>query len=137
MRALGVEYNAWKSRMTAASWLPMRTPVSSRAVYDEVPAHPHAHRGIRNRVVKFFLRIIREADGKVLANGETTHVIAEPMPAETTAQKIPQCVQRHPSRPSPTDETHERRLAATILTFSQLYDVALRAENCFAGASGD
>jgi len=29
----------------------------------------------RNRIVKFSYEVIRDADGRVLANGETTHVI--------------------------------------------------------------
>jgi acyl-CoA thioesterase FadM len=29
----------------------------------------------RNRLIKFSYEVIRDADGKVLANGETTHVI--------------------------------------------------------------
>ncbi len=59
MRALGVEY---KRNHHAA-------------FYDEVLRIRTRIAESRNRVVKFSYEVIREADGRVLANGETTHVI--------------------------------------------------------------
>jgi acyl-CoA thioester hydrolase len=45
------------------------------ALYDEVLRIRTRIAESRNRLVKFSYEVIRDADGKVLANGETTHVI--------------------------------------------------------------
>jgi acyl-CoA thioester hydrolase len=45
------------------------------AMYDEVLRIRTRIAESRNRLVKFSYEVIRDADGKVLANGETTHVI--------------------------------------------------------------
>ncbi len=45
------------------------------ALYDEVLRIRTRIAESRNRIVKFSYEVIRDADGKVLANGETTHVI--------------------------------------------------------------
>jgi acyl-CoA thioester hydrolase len=45
------------------------------AKYDEVLRIRTRIAESRNRIVKFSYEVIRDADGKVLANGETTHVI--------------------------------------------------------------
>jgi acyl-CoA thioester hydrolase len=45
------------------------------ALYDEVLRVRTRIAESRNRIVKFSYEVIRDADGKVLANGETTHVI--------------------------------------------------------------
>jgi acyl-CoA thioester hydrolase len=45
------------------------------ALYDEVLRVRTRIAESRNRIVKFSYEVIRDEDGKVLANGETTHVI--------------------------------------------------------------
>jgi acyl-CoA thioester hydrolase len=45
------------------------------ALYDEVLRIRTRIAESRNRIVKFSYEVIRDTDGKVLANGETTHVI--------------------------------------------------------------
>src|SRR5260370_41133378 len=45
------------------------------AVYDEVLRIRTRIAESRNRLIKFSYEVIRDADGRVLANGETTHVI--------------------------------------------------------------
>jgi acyl-CoA thioester hydrolase len=45
------------------------------ALYDEVLRIRTRIAESRNRLVKFSYEVTRDADGKVLANGETTHVI--------------------------------------------------------------
>jgi len=45
------------------------------AMYDEILRIRTRIAESRNRLVKFSYEVIRDADGKVLANGETTHVI--------------------------------------------------------------
>jgi acyl-CoA thioester hydrolase len=45
------------------------------ALYDEVLRVRTRIAESRNRIVKFSYEVIRDADGKVLANGETTHVV--------------------------------------------------------------
>jgi acyl-CoA thioester hydrolase len=45
------------------------------AKYDEVLRIRTRIAESRNRIVKFSYEVIRDTDGKVLANGETTHVI--------------------------------------------------------------
>jgi acyl-CoA thioester hydrolase len=45
------------------------------AKYDEVLRIRTRIAESRNRIVKFSYEVIRDADGKLLANGETTHVI--------------------------------------------------------------
>src|SRR6266851_7204546 len=50
------------------------------------------------------------------------------MAAQNCCQKNTTVCSAPSSRASPTGETHERRASGNDLTFSQLYDVALRAE---------
>jgi acyl-CoA thioester hydrolase len=45
------------------------------AKYDEVLRIRTRIAESRNRIVKFSYEVIRDADGKVLATGETTHII--------------------------------------------------------------
>jgi acyl-CoA thioester hydrolase len=45
------------------------------AMYDEVLRIRTRIAESRNRLVRFSYEVIRDADGKVLANGDTTHVI--------------------------------------------------------------
>jgi len=45
------------------------------AMYDEVLRIRTRIAESRNRVIKFSYEVLRDADGRVLANGETTHVI--------------------------------------------------------------
>ncbi len=45
------------------------------AVYDEVLRIRTRIAESRNRLIKFSYEVIRDTDGRVLANGETTHVI--------------------------------------------------------------
>ena len=76
MRALGVEYKRMEieddCRIVVAD---VHCRYHHAAVYDEALRIRTRIAESRNRVVKFSYEVIREADGKVLANGETTHVI--------------------------------------------------------------
>jgi acyl-CoA thioester hydrolase len=76
MRALGFEYKRMEAeddcRIVVAD---AHCRYHHSAVYDEVLRIRTRIAESRNRVVKFSYEVIRDADGKVLANGETTHVI--------------------------------------------------------------
>jgi acyl-CoA thioester hydrolase len=76
MRALGVEYKRMEieddCRIVVAD---AHCRYHHAAVYDEVLRIRTRIAESRNRVVKFSYDVIRDADGRVLANGETTHVI--------------------------------------------------------------
>jgi len=74
-RALGLSTNAWKLKTMPHRGADAHCRYHHSAVYDEVMRIPDAHRGNPDRVIKFSYEVIRDADGKVLANGETTHVI--------------------------------------------------------------
>jgi acyl-CoA thioester hydrolase len=76
MRALGVEYKRMEieddCRIVVAD---AHCRYHHATMYDEVLRIRTRIAESRNRVVKFSYEVIRDADGKVLANGETTHVI--------------------------------------------------------------
>ncbi len=76
MRALGFEYKRMESeddcRIVVAD---AHCRYHHSAMYDEVLRIRTRIAESRNRLVKFSYEVIRDADGKVLANGETTHVI--------------------------------------------------------------
>jgi acyl-CoA thioester hydrolase len=76
MRALGFEYKRMEAeddcRIVVAD---AHCRYHYSAVYDEVLRIRTRIAESRNRVVKFSYEVIRDVDGKVLANGETTHVI--------------------------------------------------------------
>ena len=76
MRAVGVEYKKMETeddcRIVVAD---ARCRYHHSAKYDEVLRIRTRIAESRNRLVKFSYEVIRDADGKVLANGETTHVI--------------------------------------------------------------
>jgi acyl-CoA thioester hydrolase len=76
MRALGLEYKRMEAeddcRIVVAD---AHCRYHHSAVYDEILRIRTRIAESRNRVVKFSYEVIRDVDGKVLANGETTHVI--------------------------------------------------------------
>lgn len=76
MRALGLEYKRMETeddcRIVVAD---VHCRFHHSATYDEVLRVRTRIAESRNRVIKFSYEVIRDADGKVLANGETTHVI--------------------------------------------------------------
>ena len=76
IRSLGIEY---KNMEVADNCLIVVAEAHCRylhpARYDDVLRIRTRIAESRNRVVKFSYEVIRDADGKVLANGETTHVI--------------------------------------------------------------
>jgi len=130
MRALGVEYKRMEieddCRIVVAD---AHCRYHHAAVYDEVLRIRTRIAESRNRVVKFSYEVIRDADGKVLANGETTHVIcgSNGRP-KLLPKKIPQCVQCHRRARARPERRMNVALSGNDLTFSQLYDVALRGE---------
>jgi acyl-CoA thioester hydrolase len=76
MRALGFEYKRMEIEddcqiVVADAHCRYHQP----ARYDEVLRIRTRIAESRNRIVKFSYEVIRDADGKMLANGETTHVI--------------------------------------------------------------
>ena len=76
IRALGIEYKRMEMEddcHIVVADAHCRYHHSAR--YDEVLRIRTRIAESRNRVVKFLYEVIRDADGKVLANGETTHVI--------------------------------------------------------------
>jgi len=87
IRALGIEYKRMEieddCHIVVAD---AHCRYHHSAKYDEVCASD-AHRGVANRIVKFSYEVIRDADGKVLANGETTHVICGSMAPKTLPKK--------------------------------------------------
>jgi acyl-CoA thioester hydrolase len=76
MRELGFEYKRMEKeddcRIVVAD---VHCRYHHSAMYDEVLRIRTRIAESRNRVVKFSYEVIRDADGRVLANGETTHVI--------------------------------------------------------------
>jgi acyl-CoA thioester hydrolase len=76
MRALGVEYKRMESeddcRIVVAD---AKCRYHHSAQYDQVLRIRTRISESRNRLIKFSYDVIRDSDGKVLANGETTHVI--------------------------------------------------------------
>ncbi len=76
MRALGFEYKRMEidddCHIVVAD---LHCRYHHSAMYDEVLRIRTRIAESRNRLVKFSYEVIRDADGKVLANGETTHVI--------------------------------------------------------------
>jgi acyl-CoA thioester hydrolase len=76
MRALGIEYKRMEieddCRIVVAD---VHCRYHQSAQYDEVLRIRTRIAESRNRLIKFSYEVIRDADGKVLANGETTHVI--------------------------------------------------------------
>jgi acyl-CoA thioester hydrolase len=76
MRAAGLEYKRMEieddCHIVVAD---ARCRYHQSALYDEVLRIRTRIAESRNRLVKFSYEVIRDADGKVLANGETTHVI--------------------------------------------------------------
>jgi acyl-CoA thioester hydrolase len=76
LRALGVEYKRMEMeddcRIVVAD---LHCRFHHSAQYDEVLRIRTRIAESRNRLIKFSYEVIRDADGKVLANGETTHVI--------------------------------------------------------------
>jgi acyl-CoA thioester hydrolase len=76
MRALGVEYKRMEieddCRLVVAD---AKCRYHHSAQYDQVLRIRTRISESRNRLIKFCYDVIRDSDGKVLANGETTHVI--------------------------------------------------------------
>jgi acyl-CoA thioester hydrolase len=76
MRALGLEYKRMEieddCRIVVAD---AHCRYHHSARYDELLRIRTRIAESRNRLIKFSYEVIRDADGKVLANGETTHVI--------------------------------------------------------------
>ena len=76
MRALGVEYKKMEKeddcRIVVAD---VHCRYHDSARYDEELRIRTRIAESKNRVIVFSYEVIRDADGKVLANGETTHVI--------------------------------------------------------------
>ena len=76
MRALGVEYKKMEKEddcQIVVADVHCRYHHSAR--YDEILRIRTRIAESKNRVVVFSYEVIRDADGQVLANGETTHVI--------------------------------------------------------------
>ncbi len=76
MRALGVEYKTMEKEedcQIVVADAHCRYHHSAR--YDEVLRIRTRIAKSKSRIVKFSYEVIRDADAKVLANGETTHVI--------------------------------------------------------------
>jgi acyl-CoA thioester hydrolase len=76
MRALGVEYKMMEKEddcHIVVADVHCRYHHSAR--YDEILRIRTRIAESKNRVVVFSYEVIRDADGQVLANGETTHVI--------------------------------------------------------------
>lgn len=76
IRALGLEYKRMEIEddchiVVADAHCRYHQP----AQYDEVLRIRTRIAESRNRLIRFSYEVIRDADGKVLANGETTHVI--------------------------------------------------------------
>src|SRR5260370_39699823 len=75
IRALGIEYKRMEieddCHIVVAD---AHCRYHHSAMYDEVLRIRTCIAESRNRLVKFSYEVIRDADGRVLANGETTHV---------------------------------------------------------------
>src|SRR5256884_301774 len=88
MRALGVEYKKMEKEddcHIVVADVHCRYHHSAR--YDEVLRIRTRIAESKNRVVVFSYEVIRDADGQVLANGETTHVIAEATDVQNLCRK--------------------------------------------------
>jgi acyl-CoA thioester hydrolase len=76
LRALGVEYKQMEKeddcRIVVAD---LHCRFHHSAQYDEVLRIRTRIAESRNRLIKFSYEVIRDSDGRVLAKGETTHVI--------------------------------------------------------------
>jgi acyl-CoA thioester hydrolase len=76
IRALGIEYKRMEieddCHIVVAD---AHCRYHDSALYDEVLRIRTRISESRNRIIKFSYEVLRDADGKVLANGETTHVI--------------------------------------------------------------
>jgi len=76
IRALGIEYKRMEieddCHIVVAD---AHCRYHDSALYDEVLRIRTRIAESRNRIIKFSYEVLRDADGKVLANGETTHVI--------------------------------------------------------------
>jgi acyl-CoA thioester hydrolase len=76
IRALGIEYKRMEieddCHIVVAD---AHCRYHDSALYDEVLRIRTRIVESRNRIIKFSYEVLRDADGKVLANGETTHVI--------------------------------------------------------------
>jgi acyl-CoA thioester hydrolase len=76
IRALGIEYKRMEieddCHIVVAD---AHCRYHDSALYDEVLRIRTRISESRNRMIKFSYEVLRDADGKVLANGETTHVI--------------------------------------------------------------
>lgn len=76
IRALGIEYKRMEieddCHIVVAD---AHCRYHDSALYDEVLRIRTRISESRNRIIKFSYEVIRDADGKVLANGETMHVI--------------------------------------------------------------
>jgi acyl-CoA thioester hydrolase len=76
IRALGIEYKRMEieddCHIVVAD---AHCRYHDSAFYDEVLRIRTRISESRNRIIKFSYEVLRDADGKVLANGETTHVI--------------------------------------------------------------
>ncbi len=76
IRALGIEYKRMETEddcHIVVADAHCRYHLS--AEYDDVLRIRTRIAESRNRIIKFSYEVIRDADGKVVANGETTHVI--------------------------------------------------------------
>jgi acyl-CoA thioester hydrolase len=76
MRALGIEYKTMEKDddcQIVVADVHCRYHHSAR--YDEILRIRTRIAESKNRVIKFSYEVLRDADGHVLANGETTHVI--------------------------------------------------------------
>jgi len=76
IRALGIEYKRMETEddcHIVVADAHCRYHLS--AEYDDVLRIRTRIAESRNRIIKFSYEVIRDADGKVIANGETTHVI--------------------------------------------------------------
>jgi len=106
------------------------------AKYDEVLRIRTRIAESRNRVIKFSYEVIRDADGKVLANGETTHVICgsngRPKLLPKKYYSVFSAIVVPQTRP---EQRMSVALSGNDLTFPQLYDVALRGEQVQVTAS--
>jgi len=76
IRALGIEYKRMEieddCHIVVAD---AHCRYHDSALYDEVLRVRTRISESKNRIIKFSYEVLRDADGKVLANGETTHVI--------------------------------------------------------------
>jgi len=91
----------------------------------------------RNRVVKVFLRGHSRRGRKVLANGETTHVICGSNAGRNYCQKITTVCSAPSSRPAGPERRHVRRAQRQRPDIFAALRCRFGAEIGFAGAGGD